>query len=132
MPVMHPIPWTYAEVYFPRADQIEWRIYNYITDTLLVETFKLADEGEEVPIPAEYRPGNDTPDPKTVPDQPDWIEVGTTMLDCGECGHSFLDRVFVYPDSEDEASWLACPNCGFEDRSPASPTVESDWYTHRY
>lgn len=65
-------------------------------------------------------------------EQPDWIEVSTSQYDCGECGHSFLDMVFVYPDTDDEEEWLACPNCGWEERDIGMPTVENEWYQARY
>jgi len=66
------------------------------------------------------------------PDQPDWIEVGGTIYDCGVCGHSFLERVFVYPETADEDSWMACPTCGYEDRTADGPEVHSEWYHNRY
>lgn len=67
-----------------------------------------------------------------MPDQPDWIEVGTSMYDCGECGHSFLDMVFLYPDTDDEVEVLACPNCGWNDHKPGEPTIESEWFHDVY
>jgi DNA-directed RNA polymerase subunit RPC12/RpoP len=54
------------------------------------------------------------------------------MYDCGECGRTFLDLVFVYPDTPDQDEWYACPNCGFEDRDLSEPTIESEWYHERY
>jgi len=55
IPVMHPIPWVYAEVFFPDPYMIEWRIYNYATDELSVETFELVEDREET-IPEDYSP----------------------------------------------------------------------------
>jgi DNA-directed RNA polymerase subunit RPC12/RpoP len=63
--------------------------------------------------------------------QPDWIEVGNSIYGCGECGHQ-LDMVYVYPETEDESRWLACPECGFEEKDPTKPTVENEWYQNRY
>lgn len=40
IPVMHPIPWVYAEVEFPSPRKIEWRIYNFKEETYTIETFK--------------------------------------------------------------------------------------------
>lgn len=74
----------------------------------------------------------DPENPPLSPEQPDWMEVGTSQYDCGECGHSFLDRVFLYPDTDDEVVFLACPECGFTDRTPGEPTVESEWFHDRY
>ena len=65
-------------------------------------------------------------------EQPDWIEIGNTIYDCGECGFSHLERVFVYPETMDEDSWVACPRCGWEDRSANDPEVGSEWYQFRY
>lgn len=67
-----------------------------------------------------------------MPEQPDWIEISTSQYDCGECKHSLLDRVVVYPGTDNEVRWLACSYCGFEDRDAAKPTVENDWYQERY
>lgn len=67
-----------------------------------------------------------------TPTQPDWIEIGNSQYSCGECGYGWLDRVFVYPDTDDEDRWLACPNCGFEERDIGDPTVEDEWYHERY
>lgn len=55
IPVMHPMPWVYAEVYFPAGDVIEWRVYDYVTDDLTIETFELEDV-ESDPIPGAYSP----------------------------------------------------------------------------
>ena len=65
-------------------------------------------------------------------EQPDWIRVGTSQYECGDCGHLPLDHVFVYPGTDDEETWLACPACGWEERTPDMPTVENDWYQERY
>jgi hypothetical protein len=45
IPVMHPIPGVYAEIYFPNPDAIEWRVYDYRTDEYTIEKFVL--DGEE-------------------------------------------------------------------------------------
>ena len=74
----------------------------------------------------------DTSDDTTEAEQPDWIEVGTSQYDCGECGRSFLERVFLYPDTDDEVEILACPFCGFTDRSIGEPTIENEWFHNRY
>lgn len=68
----------------------------------------------------------------TTLEQPDWLEIGSSQYDCGTCGHSPLDWVYAYPDTNDETRWLACPNCAFEDRTLGEPTVESEWYQNRY
>lgn len=44
IPVMHPLPWVYAEVYFRTPAKIEWRVYDYKTDNYTIETFALEDE----------------------------------------------------------------------------------------
>ena len=63
--------------------------------------------------------------------QPDWIEVGHSQYSCGNC-NEHLDLMFVYPNTEEEDSWLACPHCGWEERTPDMPTVENEWYQERY
>jgi len=65
-------------------------------------------------------------------EQPDWIEVGSSMYDCGECGGSYLDRLHVYPGENNQEVWLACCYCGWEERTPDMPTVENNWYNARY
>lgn len=54
LPLAHPIPWVYAEVYFPADETVEWRVYNYATDEYTVETFELV-ERETGTVPDEYR-----------------------------------------------------------------------------
>lgn len=58
IPVMHPIPWVYAEVYFRSDEEVEWRIYNYDTDEYTVERFELANTYSS-PIPDDYRPDDE-------------------------------------------------------------------------
>jgi DNA-directed RNA polymerase subunit RPC12/RpoP len=65
-------------------------------------------------------------------DQPDWIEIGNSVYGCGECGGTLLDRVFLYPDTEDEVEILACPNCGWDDRDAGEPSIVSEWFHDRY
>jgi hypothetical protein len=50
IPVMHPTPWVYAEVYFPEPDIIEWRLYDYAEDEITVERFEwVSDRTGEIP-----------------------------------------------------------------------------------
>lgn len=46
IPVAHPLPWVYAEVYFPRDTQIVWRVLNYKDGTATEETFELTGREE--------------------------------------------------------------------------------------
>lgn len=39
IPVAHPLPHVYAEVYFSGPDTVEWRLYDFKEDTATVETF---------------------------------------------------------------------------------------------
>jgi DNA-directed RNA polymerase subunit RPC12/RpoP len=64
-------------------------------------------------------------------EQPDWLEVGSTIYDCGECGTSFLDQVFAHADADNESTWLACSYCGWQSRMP-NAVVDSGWYHQRY
>jgi len=59
IPVMHPIPWVYAEIYFSDVDKVEWRLYNYATDEYHVETFRQESEREK-PISPAYHPEKET------------------------------------------------------------------------
>jgi len=67
-----------------------------------------------------------------MPEQPDFIEVGSTRFDCGHCGYSFLDRVYWYPDTDHEGHWLACPECGYDEVDPDCAIHDVEWYQQRY
>jgi len=64
--------------------------------------------------------------------QPSWIVVGGSQYSCGHCGYGWLDWVYAHPDTTRERKWLACPNCGFDDRNEGESRVESEWYHERY
>lgn len=42
--------------------------------------------------------------------QPDWIHIGTSRYDCGECGYSFLD---IVGDAAQSVEFFACIQCGY-------------------
>ena len=65
-------------------------------------------------------------------EQPDFLEISTTQYDCGECGHSFLERVFHAEDDADDIEWMVCPNCGWNANPPGGPVLENEWYRDRY
>ena len=68
----------------------------------------------------------------TTTEQPDFLEVGSAQYDCGECGHSFLDRVYWFPDTDHEGEWLACPACGWSDVDDDCAIHDVGWYKQRY
>jgi DNA-directed RNA polymerase subunit RPC12/RpoP len=68
----------------------------------------------------------------TEPQQPDWIEVGTSQYGCGECSNTLLDTVYLYPDTDDKVVFLACPSCGWDERDAGEPTIEDEWFNGRY
>lgn len=65
-------------------------------------------------------------------EQPDNMDIATTRFSCGRCGGmsvNLLDSVFV-ETQECELSWLACPNCGWDDRPDRYEP--GAFYEHRY
>jgi len=64
--------------------------------------------------------------------QPDTLEVGSTMYDCGECGYSFLERVFWYPGGGRGGDWLTCPNCDWSEAPDDCGLHGNEWYQELY
>lgn len=103
------------------VEKLSWALY----DAAINHGYRVADDLHGVERLA-----------KTVqadgPVQPEWLEVGSTMYDCGECGHSFLDRVYIHPDTPHQGEWLACVNCGWTDHPDDADVWDNEWYSQRY